>query len=60
MKQQNGSSVNTTLTQHFETDSYPICFIFIWSKFNWMDNKNIKDLRFTMTSLVPLSEDEIK
>lgn len=43
MKNQNGSPVGMFLALHFEIDSCPIPFIFIWSKFNWMNNKNVKE-----------------
>lgn len=50
-KKQNGSPVSMLLALHFEIDCYPIPFIVIWSNFNWMDNKNIKDLGLTVTSI---------
>lgn len=42
MKRHNGCPGNTVISPHSEIDSYPLPFIFIWSRFNWMDNKNIK------------------
>lgn len=36
MKKLNGSPGNTILAPHL---SHAIPFIFIWSKFNWMDKK---------------------
>lgn len=41
-KKQNGSPGNTVLAQHLQIGFYPVPFIFMWSKFSWMDNKNIK------------------
>lgn len=41
MKKQNVSPVNTFSAQDFEIGSYSIPSVFIWSKFNLMDYKNI-------------------
>lgn len=42
MKRHKGCLGNMIIALHSEIGSYPIPFIFIWSKFNWMVNKNIK------------------
>lgn len=42
MKRHNGCPGDTVIALHYEINSYPIPFILIWSKLNWMDNNNIK------------------